>query len=64
MMSDLRHSLWPLLTLRSKTIFQCSGHRKAHNHGDHNMGGLELLGILAMIIGIKVLLKSRKKSDR
>jgi hypothetical protein len=35
--------------------------------GDYNMGGLEILGLLAIVIGVIgliVLLKDRKKSGR
>ena len=48
-------------------FYQGYVHLNVHNNGDKNMGGLELLGFLAIVIGVIgliVLLKSRKKSDR
>lgn len=52
---------------RRSRIHQRPGQRQVHHNGDKNMGGLELLGFLAIVIGVIgliVLLKSRKKSDR
>jgi len=53
--------------LKKKYYSSKTWQRKVHNNGDKNMGGLELLGFLAIVIGVIgliVLLKSRKKSDR
>jgi len=54
------------ISKKKYSILQQLGQGKAHNQRDTCMGGLELLGFLALligVIGIIVLVKSRKNSD-